>query len=248
MRHLVSDSHTQDLPSLWCRDAPDDDGFVLLAAAHDVRPALALGIGVIALDRCPPDLIRKRLGESGLDSRLTIGVGAGAPFDAPLARVREAVAQLRHSLPNITIAVAALGPQMCRLAGEIADVALFNWVTPAYAKTLAQLVQDGAAAAQRSTPQLATYVRTAITLDDAQRALGEAAQYARYPQYARHFAAMGSPRESELFWDTSGGNLADVQSAYACLDLVIARSPAQSPLESVEKLCREVAAVANSPR
>ena len=44
---------------------------------------------------------------------------------------------LRGSVAS-RLVVAALGPKMCRLAGEVADGVLFNWLTPEYAKKSAE--------------------------------------------------------------------------------------------------------------
>src|SRR6266498_2726108 len=57
--------------------------------------------------------------------RLLLGVGSPNP-DA-LKRVRAGIALLRARLSTRLI-VAALGPQMCRVAGEVADGVLFNWL------------------------------------------------------------------------------------------------------------------------
>ena len=51
---------------------------------------------------------------------------------------------------------------MCHLAGEVADGVLLNWLTPEHARTSAEWVRAGAAAAQRRPPRLAAYVRVAV--------------------------------------------------------------------------------------
>jgi alkanesulfonate monooxygenase SsuD/methylene tetrahydromethanopterin reductase-like flavin-dependent oxidoreductase (luciferase family) len=87
--------------------------------------------------------------------------------------------------------VAALGPQMCRLAGEIADGVLFNWLTPEHARRSAELVREGAAAARRPPPRLFAYVRVALGAEARDRLGNEADRYAAIPAYANHFARMG---------------------------------------------------------
>ena len=60
--------------------------------------------------------------------RLVLGVGTGD--GASLAAVRQGVAALREALPDVRLAIAALGPRMCQLGGEIADAVLLNWAFP----------------------------------------------------------------------------------------------------------------------
>jgi 5,10-methylenetetrahydromethanopterin reductase len=74
------------------------------------------------------------------------------------------------------VALAALGPQMLRLAGEIADGALLNWATPERIGVSRELVDAGAARAGRdpgSVP-LTMYIRVCIDEDvaAARRAFG----------------------------------------------------------------------------
>ena len=74
------------------------------------------------------------------------------------------------------MALAALGPQMLRLAGEISDGALLNWATPERIAVSRELVDAGAARAGRdpgSVP-LTMYIRVCIDDDvaAARRAFG----------------------------------------------------------------------------
>jgi alkanesulfonate monooxygenase SsuD/methylene tetrahydromethanopterin reductase-like flavin-dependent oxidoreductase (luciferase family) len=99
----------------------------------------------------------------------------------------------------VRLVVAALGPQMCRLAGEVADGVLFNWLTPEYARRSAELVRAGAAAAGRPPPKLFAYVRLAVGAAAGDRLLKEGARYAAIPGYADHFARMGvKPEETAI--------------------------------------------------
>jgi len=90
----------------------------------------------------------------------------------------------------VRLVVAALGPKMCRVAGEIADRVLFNWVTPEHARRSAEWVRAGAAAAGRQPPQLIAYVRLALGPAGHDRLAQEGARYAAIPAYAAHFARM----------------------------------------------------------
>jgi alkanesulfonate monooxygenase SsuD/methylene tetrahydromethanopterin reductase-like flavin-dependent oxidoreductase (luciferase family) len=80
---------------------------------------------------------------------------------------------------------------MCRLAGEIADGVLFNWLTPEHARHSAELVRAGAAAAGRPAPKLCAYVRVALGAAAGDRLQEEGDRYAKIPAYADNFARMG---------------------------------------------------------
>src|SRR5262249_18387275 len=132
--------------------------------------------------------------------RLLLGVGS--PNPSALARVRAGVAALRAALPARMV-VAALGPQMCRLAGELADGVLLNWLTPDHARQSAEWVRAGAAAAHRSAPRLFGYVRFALGPGAVARVEAEGARYTAIPAYAAHFQRMGvAPVETAVAAET----------------------------------------------
>jgi alkanesulfonate monooxygenase SsuD/methylene tetrahydromethanopterin reductase-like flavin-dependent oxidoreductase (luciferase family) len=106
--------------------------------------------------------------------------------------VREGIRALRARL-LARLYVAALGPRMCRLAGEIADGVLLNWLTPEHALRSAEWVRAGAEAAGRPAPRLAAYVRVAVGPGSVARLEEEGRRYAGIPAYADHFARMGVP-------------------------------------------------------
>ena len=120
--------------------------------------------------------------------RLLLGVGS--PNPEALKRVRAGIAELRSKL-STRLVVAALGPQMCRLAGEVADGVLFNWLTPEYARRSAELVREGAAAARRQPPKLYAYLRVALGPTASELLQQEANRYAAVPAYAANFERMG---------------------------------------------------------
>jgi alkanesulfonate monooxygenase SsuD/methylene tetrahydromethanopterin reductase-like flavin-dependent oxidoreductase (luciferase family) len=80
---------------------------------------------------------------------------------------------------------------MCRLAGEIADGVLFNWLTPEHARVSAGWVRDGAQAAGRKTPTLFAYVRLALGGKACDKLAEEGGRYAAIPAYGAHFERMG---------------------------------------------------------
>jgi alkanesulfonate monooxygenase SsuD/methylene tetrahydromethanopterin reductase-like flavin-dependent oxidoreductase (luciferase family) len=83
------------------------------------------------------------------------------------------------ALPEAPVALAALGPQMLRLAGEIADGALLNWATPERIGVSRELVDAGSARAGRApgSVPLTMYIRVCIDEDvaAARRAFGATA-------------------------------------------------------------------------
>ncbi len=85
----------------------------------------------------------------------------------------------------------ALGAPACRLAGEIADGVLFNWLTPEHARQSAVWVQEGADAAGRGRPALYAYVRAAIGPGARARVEEAGAAYAA-GSYGPHFARVGA--------------------------------------------------------
>lgn len=145
--------------SLWANDYPNADGLARLAEFASGSAALRLGVGVLPLARHTPQAIVRRIEDLGLPKdRLLLGIGSG-PVEKPLAAVRAAVAELRSLLPDVAIVVAAMGPRMARLAGEVADGVLLNWMTPAGLTVAGEEVRAGGNA------RVFSYVRAALGAD-----------------------------------------------------------------------------------
>ena len=183
--------------SFWVNHPGSTDGLAALALAARETRQIELGIGVIPLSTRGPDSIEEGVRANALPlGRLLLGVGS--PNPGALARVREGIATLRSRLP-VRLVVAALGPKMCRAAGEIADAVLFNWLTPEHARRSADWVRAGAAAAGRQPPALVAYVRLALGPAGHDRLAQEGARYAAIPAYAAHFTRMGvKPLETAI--------------------------------------------------
>jgi alkanesulfonate monooxygenase SsuD/methylene tetrahydromethanopterin reductase-like flavin-dependent oxidoreductase (luciferase family) len=137
--------------------------------------------------------------------------GHGMTLDRPLARMRDYVLLIRAVLrgdtemprtktleisrlrlgtdtrADLPIYIAALGPKMCRLAGEVADGVILNWATPAYASEAVAQVREGAERAGRDplSVDIAMYLRVAPTVDEATRKAlaADIASYAQLPFY-----------------------------------------------------------------
>jgi alkanesulfonate monooxygenase SsuD/methylene tetrahydromethanopterin reductase-like flavin-dependent oxidoreductase (luciferase family) len=103
----------------------------------------------------------------------------------------------------VPVLLAALGPQMLRLAGEAADGALLNWAAPEAVAGARDLVAEGAARAGRDPAEVPLVMYVRVCVDDdlaaARRALG--AQVLGYALgrpgvpntvgYRGHFGRMG---------------------------------------------------------
>jgi alkanesulfonate monooxygenase SsuD/methylene tetrahydromethanopterin reductase-like flavin-dependent oxidoreductase (luciferase family) len=189
IRASAREAEATGFASFWVNHPGPVDGLGALAPAAAETRHLDLGVGVVPLHTRGPESIVEGVRAHALPAgRLLLGVGS--PNPEALKRVREGVAALRARL-SARVIVAALGPKMCHLAGEIADGVLFNWLTPEYARRSADLVRAGAAAAKRPVPRLYAYVRVALGPAGAERLNDEGGRYAAIPAYAAHFQRMG---------------------------------------------------------
>ena len=149
---------------LWANDTRRGAGLATLATAAAGTARLRLGVGVIALSERGPERIAAEVATAVTDGlprdRLILGLGSGA--SRSLALVRGGVAAVRELLPDVPIAVAAVGPRMCALGGAVADVVLLNWSLPEHLATQRGWIADGAAAGGRAVPEVAAYVRVAV--------------------------------------------------------------------------------------
>ena len=180
--------------SFWVNHPGSTDGLTALALAAKETRRIDLGVGVIPLHTRGPEDIAEGVRRQALPlDRLLLGVGS--PNPASLQRVRDGIAVLRGQFQT-RLVVAALGPKMCRLAGEVADGVLFNWLTPEYARRAGEWVREGAKAAGRATPKLYGYVRVAMGPAAHDRLQQEGGRYAGIPAYAAHrfYLARGERR------------------------------------------------------
>ncbi len=129
------------------------------------------------------------------DGRFTLVIGSGG-LQQPAPRMRAYLGELRRLLPaGLPLYLAALGPLMLDVAGEVADGVALNWCTADQVAWSRERLAAAARAAGRSVPPIVEYIRTAVDPDAelARRTVGAAAlRYALGPaDYRRHFERMG---------------------------------------------------------
>lgn len=178
------------------------DPFVSSAVAFEATETLRAGPGVAGtVFHTPRHLVMRAasLMESS-GGRFVLGVGVshrgfaeeiGVTYPAsPLRHVREHLTAMREAGGRLGFAepapvwLAALGPRMAAVGGELADGLLLNWVSPAGVRdTIAEV-----ASASGRRPVIAVYLR----LDTPDRLAAQARTYLEmFPNYARHFARQG---------------------------------------------------------
>ena len=228
--------------SMWSNDHPGAKGLDTLAVFSDAAPGVDLGVGVIALDRTPPEEIAADIARLSLDpARLWLGVGAGFS-KKPLTRMREALPELREALPGVRLVLAAMGPKMCALAGASYDGAFFNWMTPEFAAGARQQVESGAREAGRETPPVFGYVRTAVGEDAAARLAKEESFYRDlHDGYRNHFARLGEPEGTVGVAATNASGAQKALASYTALDTAVVRGLASATAEAMTDLAAAAA-------
>ena len=228
--------------SVWSNDHPGAKGLETLAVFAAAAPEIELGVGVIAIDRTPPEQIAADLRASGLDpAKLWLGVGSG--FNKrPLTAMRAALPELRAALPGVRLVLAAMGPKMCALAGAECDGAFFNWMTPEFAAGARRHVEAGAAEAGRAAPPVFGYVRTAVGPDAAERLAKEESFYRELHQgYRDHFDRLGEPAGTVGVAAPDAAAAQDALAAYTALDTVVVRGLASAQVEPMTALATATA-------
>jgi alkanesulfonate monooxygenase SsuD/methylene tetrahydromethanopterin reductase-like flavin-dependent oxidoreductase (luciferase family) len=216
---------------LWANDSGGHSGLATLHGAAQGTHRIELGVGVIALSERHPTSIADEARALGLpQERLIVGVGSGRSRSLEL--VRSGIAELRRQLAGVRVAMAAVGPRMCHLAGASADVVLLNWATPARIAQQRAIVAQGAHRSGRPAPRVAAYVRVALGEDAAERLADEQERYAGYG--AGYRRAMDEQQGQRI--GVAAHDAADLRrqlSAYrAVLDSCIVRGlPAEDSLE-----------------
>lgn len=232
---------------VWSNDAGPDsqgDGIAALAALRAAGSGMRLGLGVAAFDRRPPGALAAAAKAYGVAAEDELLLGTGAGFSgSPLKLMREGIEELRSYLPqSVRIGAAAMGPRMSRLAGEVADFVLLNWMTPDRIRWARHWIEQGAQEAGREPGaiQVAAYVRVAVGKGGSERLAAEANRYAAMPHYGRHFEAMGVEPPTVGVAAPDPSTVAAQLAPYReILDILVVRGiPAEPTLETHLEIAR----------
>jgi alkanesulfonate monooxygenase SsuD/methylene tetrahydromethanopterin reductase-like flavin-dependent oxidoreductase (luciferase family) len=205
-------------PEIRARDA-----FVTLAGFAAATNEIRLGSGVVPIASRTPDRMAMAAAtlQDVADGRFILGLGS----DGSLEGTRTHIGHLRQLLDGgsasqegaggmssidlataqgiaVPIFLAALGPRMTELAGEVADGVILNCCTPDRVADARTQIARGASRAGRDPRRVvvAVYVRACLGHDEghALAALrGAAGQYAAIEKYRRQFESMGLRAEAE---------------------------------------------------
>jgi len=182
------------------------------------RSPIILGMSAATLAHVAPGRVSLGLGVS---SRIIVEQWHGLPVHPGLGQMREAVQIIRMTVAGervnfegkhyrtknfkLTaplppkapkIILAALGPEMLELAGEVADGVLLNWIPPEAVPASIKHLEAGARRAGRTLDgfEIAGFIRTTVTDEpDATRALlaRDITGYAIVDVYASFFRSVG---------------------------------------------------------
>jgi alkanesulfonate monooxygenase SsuD/methylene tetrahydromethanopterin reductase-like flavin-dependent oxidoreductase (luciferase family) len=123
---------------------------------------------------------------------------------------------------------------MAELGGAVADVVLLNWAGPRLASERRRVVEAGAAAAGRTMPRIAAYVRVAVGPGADERLASEQTRYVGYGgSYRRVIDAQVESGESVIgIAAEEPGGVAPALAGYrSVLDTVVIRGlPAEDTL------------------
>ncbi|MDE3077592.1 MAG: LLM class flavin-dependent oxidoreductase [Chloroflexota bacterium] len=137
-----------------------------------------------------------RLMHDYLTAVRTYLAGEGVEMESEVFQIHGDRIDIQPLPPPAPLYLAALGPKMQELAGEVADGVLLNWSDEASLGHVRQRLADGATRAGRRADQvkLSGYIRVSVDEDReaARRAMAEQAfRYALIPPYRRHFERLG---------------------------------------------------------
>ncbi len=170
----------------WAQETPLLTGISVVPAPRLWRP-LALAMQAATVGQISDGRFILGIGTGGYGP--AFWASAGLP-DRPVAVMRDYVTVVRGllagktvthegpalsvhgeslgtaALPRVPLYLAALGPQMLRLAGELADGALLNWATPGRIAQSRSIVAEGAARAGRDPEHIALTMYVRVCVDD----------------------------------------------------------------------------------
>jgi probable F420-dependent oxidoreductase len=215
---LVANVEAFGIGELWLGEMATFEAFSLAGAIAATTTIPRLVVGPLPVTLRDPAMLAMGLGTLCEVARRPVHLALGASTPtvreawhgveaAPtLRRFRDTVASVRTLLggarnpggfrlrvdaTGATIAIAAFGPRLLALAGEIADTVVLNLVTVDQLAHARQVVAAAATAAGRPMPRLAVWVPAAVDragIDQLARGL---ALYLPQPGYGEMFRAIG---------------------------------------------------------
>lgn len=203
----------------------------------------------------------------GTGSQPIVEMWNGGRFDRPLTRVREMVAFLRQALAGervvfegktfsvngfrlsrpapepVPIQVAALRENMLRLAGEVADGCVINWLSAEDVKKSVAVVRESAMAAGRDPAGIEITARLMMVVDEVTPEADLFARrhingYLNVPVYKEFHRWLGRGPALQAMWDAwdAGDRRAAVAAIPAkTVDEVIVRGTPEERREHVQR-------------
>jgi probable F420-dependent oxidoreductase len=202
----------------------------------------------------------------GSGSQVIVETWNGGAFQRPATRVREAALFLRKALAGervvfhgdtfrvdgfrlsrppaqpVPIYVAALRPGMLRVAGEVGDGVILNWLSPEDVPRCVAVVREAAKAAGRDPEALEITARLFVFVDPPSMEADGAARrhitaYLNVPVYRAFHEWLGRSGELGPMWEAWGRG--DRKGALAAIpDRVVDDLVSRGPMESIRRRIR----------
>ena len=247
MVELVSTSEETGYERVFTPETGAREAFSMLAGFAVRTTRIGLASGVVPTWARHPRAVA--MGAATLDDvsggRFTLGLGSLDTIERTRWYVSAVRDLLEHGEPTLETAnetfaiggidlvperpvplyLAALGPRMTELAGEVADGVILTWCTPERVALARDEIARGAARSGRdpASVTISVFVRACLGHDDehAADALGTAAgRYAAMPKYLKQFEAMGlgeAARAAAATGGTSGAKVPSELIAAVCV-------------------------------
>jgi hypothetical protein len=194
LRGLGPEAAALGYTSVWTPSGGRDGDPVGLCVEWHAASGLRTGVSVLPIGDPAAQGVSAANAHERTGGAFVLGLGSGGIRTGALEALRSHVAAVRGAMGErrAPVYLAALGPRMLRLAGEIADGVALNWCTAAHVRWSRELV-----AAQ--IPAV-SYIRMCIDDDVAAARRLLARQVLAYALgandgYRRHFARMGFEAE-----------------------------------------------------
>ncbi len=206
------------IDELWIGEMATFEAFALAGALAATTTIARLVVGPLPVTLRDPVLLAMGVASVGeIGGRAAhLALGASSPtvtqawhgVDAAptLRRFRETIGvlravlggergpggfRLRAGVEGTSLALAAFGPRMLALGGELADTVVLNLVTVEQVASARAVVESAAREAGRATPRLAVWAPAATDDAGVEQAARGLALYLAQPGYGEMFAAAG---------------------------------------------------------